>query len=285
MKVSALALVPIAAILAWWIYDLQFQWRNLSEHEFGWIVPVLAGYLVWDRWNSIPQDDSPCAALISFLIVLAATPFVLVAELYKQAIAQTPASSFCLSIGCVLFLAANILHLCGPKTLLHFLFPMMFIFVSVPLPGILWNPIVLTLKEVVTKLDVEFLNLIGIPAFQRVNVIQLPGCALGIDDACSGIRSLQSSVMAALFIGFLNFSSVTSRIAFLLGGMGFAMLGNFLRSLFLAVAVHWRGNEALDEFHDAAGWGILLFTLAGLTLSVRLVRGLDNKPFLNMKGR
>lgn len=259
-------------VLGWWLYDLQLQWRELQEYNFGWVVPALAGYIVLVRWGGRPTQDHPAPFWISMCLAGGGIPFVVVAEIYKRAITHTPASSFCLSIGCFLFVLALILRGWGHRTLFHFLFPLCFLFLAVPLPGIIWNPIVMLLRDLITRLDVECLNLIGIPAFQQVNVIQLPGSQVGVNDACSGIRSLQSSVMVSLFVGYLSFSKTRFRALFLAIGISLALFGNFTRSLVLSIAVHRHGLSVLDRFHDAAGWAILVFTLIGLMVSVSLVK-------------
>lgn len=263
--------LPIVSILAWWLYDLQFQWRVLIEYQYGWIVVLLAAYLVWERWPTVPRDELPVPLWLCTGIILLGTPFVLLAELYKQAIANTPAASFCLSIGCTFYLAANILYLHGWKTLRHALLPLALIFLAVPLPGILWNPVVLGLQRLITFLNVEALNLLGIPAVQQANVIRLPHSVVGVDEACSGIRSLQSSIMAGLFIGNLTFRKFGSQFIFLLAGIGLALVGNFFRSLYLSITAHRHGIEALKTFHDTAGWSIFLFSAAGLIIMAWLV--------------
>jgi exosortase len=192
------------------------------------------------------------------------TPFVLLAELYKNGVANTPAASFSLSIGCFLFLAAIMLNTYGRATFRHFLFPLLFLFVAVPLPKLLWNPIVLGLQGLITGWDVAALRLMGIPASQQANVILLPNCVVGVDEACSGTRSLQSSIMAALFIGDLTLKRRSSKVVFFLAGVGLAIMGNFLRSFYLSLTAHQRGLEALEGVHDAAGWSILVFTACGL---------------------
>ena len=263
--------LPLTLIIGWWIYDLQFQWRALVEYQFGWLVLLLTGYLLWERWPAIPTDEQPASLWLCSALVLLGTPFVLVAELYKQAIANTPAASFSLSIGCTFYVLANVLYLRGWRTLRHFLFPLGFLFLAVPLPGILWSPVVLALKGMITSLDVETLNLLGVPAVQQANVIRLPNCVVGIDEACSGVRSLQSSIMAGLFIGNLTFKRFGSQLAFLLAGIVLALTGNFLRSLFLSLTAHRDGIQALERMHDAAGWSIFLFTAAGLGIVAWLV--------------
>ncbi|MBI2949096.1 MAG: exosortase/archaeosortase family protein [Verrucomicrobia bacterium] len=269
--------LPLILIIAWWLYDLQFQWRALAEYQYGWLVALLTAYLLWERWPGIPSEDRPASLWLCSALVLIGTPFVLVAELYKQAIANTPAASFSLSIGSAFYVMANVLYLCGWKTLRHFLFPLLFLFLAVPLPGILWSPVVLSLKELITTLDVETLKLIGIPAVQQANVIRLPNCVVGIDEACSGVRSLQSSIMASLFIGNLTFRRWGLQLTFLLAGMVLALTGNFLRSLYLSITAHRHGIEALERIHDTAGWSIFAFTAVGLCGIAWLVKRFEKR--------
>jgi exosortase len=263
--------LPMVFIVGWWVYDLHFQWRALVEYRYGWLVVMLVAYLMWERWRHIPTNDQPASLWFCCLLVLVGTPFVLAAELYKQGIANPPAASFALSIGCALYLAANILYLRGWKTLRFFLFPLLFVFLAVPLPNIIWNPVIQSLQRLIVSLNVEMLNLIGIPATQHVNVIQLPHCVVGIDEACSGIRSLQSSIMASLFIGYLTLTRTGSRLAFFVAGILVALTGNFLRSFSLSLTAHERGIEALHGAHDIAGWSILIFTVVSLIAIAWLV--------------
>jgi exosortase len=256
--------VPGIGVLGWWLYDLQFQWRALVEYQFGWLVLILSAFLVWERWPTRPVHDVPVASRWCGVLVAVGTPFVLLAELYKNGVANTAAASFSLSIGCFLFLAAILLSAYGRATLRHFLFPMLFLFVAVPLPKLLWNPIVLGLQSLITGWDVAALRLMGIPAAQQANVIRLPECVVGVDEACSGTRSLQSSIMAALFIGDLTLKRRSSKVVFFVAGIGLAIVGNFLRSLYLSLTAHQHGLEALKGAHDTAGWSILVFTACGL---------------------
>lgn len=259
--------LPALAVAVWWIWDLQHQWRVLPDYQYGWIVVMLAAYLVWERSDSQPDVDEPPAPWVSGVFVLFGAPLVLVAELYKEGVAPSPASSFVLSIGCCLFMCALIQQSRGHRTMRHYLFPLLFMFVAVPLPQVLWAPVVNGLRGLVTFLDVEALKLLGIPAMQSGNVIQLPRCVVGVDEACSGVRSLQSSIMAALFIGDLVLKRTGHRILFVGAGMGWAVFGNFLRSLYLSFTAHRGGTAALQSAHDTAGWSILVFTAAGLVLT------------------
>lgn len=274
---TCLNYVPLGLVILWWLWDLQFQWRSRDEFQSGWIVWVLAAYLVWERWVAGTPDDKPLPLRFCSIFAILGAPFVLIAELYKQAIAPCPAASFALSIGSLFFITANVLCLHGAKALRHFAFPLIFVCLAIPLPALIWNPVVTGLQRVVTVVDMELLNALGVPALQQGNVIRLPRGIVGVNEACSGVRSLQSSVMAGLFVGHLMFGTVASRLLFTGVGVVLALLGNLIRSLLLASVAHVYGGESLTTFHDSAGWGVFLFTVAGLVGAGRVMLRIDRR--------
>lgn len=271
-KVLFAALVPV---LAWWTLDLSYMWRSLVDYQFGWIVVMLAGYLIMERWPTRPVQDTPVAFWKCLLMALAGFPLVLFAELYRIGMSRTPTSSMSLSIGAALFVAALMLAVRGPATLRHFLFPLLFFFVAVPIPKVLWNPIVFSLQSFVAMVNVETLRLIGIPAEQHNQIIKLPNTEVGVNEACSGVRSLQSSIMAALFVGDLMLRRAGWRVALVVGGIGLAVLGNLCRSLFLSLAAYRGGAAGLQAVHDAAGWSVLIFTAVGVIVLVQILCRLE----------
>ena len=268
-------LLPVAIVCAWWVNDLRHQWASLVEYHFGWIVVMLVGYLVWERWPTRPLQDEPASFGPNLLMAAAGSVCVATGELYRIGIARTPSSSMALSIGCALFVAALVRGVHGQRTLRHFLFPLLFFFIAVPIPKIIWNPIVLGLQTFVAILNVEALGLLGIPAERHAHVIQLPNGTVGVDEACSGVRSLQSSIMVALFIGDLTLRRTGWKVFFALGGIALAIAGNFARSLYLSTTAYRHGTEALKAIHDTAGWSVLAFTACGLVLLAMLVGRLE----------
>ena len=263
-KNSLMTCLPLAVFVGWWIYSLQFQWRAQEEYRFGYLVVVLVAFLVWDRWDSRPKRDIPSSLWRAALWSLIGFPLVLVAELYRYALARSPASATALSLGTICFIRAAILQQWGPQTLRHFRFPILFALIAVPIPGVVWSPVVFGLKGLVTFVNVELLNLMGIPALQQGSVIQLPNCRVGVDEACSGIRSLQSSLMMALFIGDQSLRQAGLRWLLVSGAVGWAVVGNIGRSLYLSLTAHRHGTAALNEVHDTAGWSVLVVTLVGM---------------------
>lgn len=273
--VQALWVLPLALVAAWWIRDLSYQWSSLLEYRFGPIVVMLAAYLIWERWPTRPKRDEPASFGLSLALAALGFCCVAAAELYRIGIARTPTSSMLLSIGCASFIAAKLLAISGRRTLLHFLFPLLFFFIAVPIPKFFWNPIVLGLQSFVAMLNVEALRIMGIPAERFAHVIQLPNTRVGVDEACSGVRSLQSSIMAALFVGDLTLRKGGWKVFFLIGGVVLAIAGNFFRSLYLCLTAYHHGDSALKAVHDTAGWSVLAFTAVGVVLLAMLVSRLD----------
>jgi exosortase len=162
-----------------------------------------------------------------------------------------------------------------------FAFPFAFLLFSFPIPSVIYSPVVVGLQSFVATINVELLRLGGIPASQAGSLIHLPGGTVGIDEACSGVRSLQSTVMATCFISYLTLRSRLFQSMLLFLGISLAVFGNLVRSLFLSYTANSQGVQAIEKFHDAAGWSILLFTavgVAGLAFGLaRLEKGIRVK--------
>ena len=188
-------------------------------------------------------------------------------QIYQAAYGMTPASMSGLGLGALSIMLATTHYVFGWIGVRHFAFGFLFILLALPIPSIIYSPIVLGLQTKVANVNVEVLNLAGIPARRIGSLIQLPTGTVGVDEACSGIRSLQSTLMATLFIGYLTLKKFSLRVFLVFLGLGLAIFGNLARSLFLSFMANKNGLEAIDKFHDTAGWSILAFTVVGVGIA------------------
>jgi exosortase/archaeosortase family protein len=106
----------------------------------------------------------------------------------------------------------------------------------------------------------HILVILGIEAQAMGNVIALANCTLGVEAACSGIRSLQAGLMVALLTGELYRLSRQRRIQVVLLAFGLALVGNFSRALSLALIASTYGIKTMEGWHDDLGDSILVFT-------------------------
>src|SRR5205823_7752289 len=83
-------------------------------------------------------------------------------------------------------------------------------------------------------------------------------------EACSGVRSLQATLMISLFLGELYSFNLTRRIVLVIAGGVFAFVCNLVRTAILVWIGAHRGASAIEAWHDPAGLSILLVCLFGL---------------------
>lgn len=152
-------------------------------------------------------------------------------------------------------------------------FPICFFFVAIPWPTLVEQPIIQNLTRVSAAIVVELLVWIGVPAVAHGNVIEVSTGVVGIDEACSGIRSFQSSLMISLFFGEFYRLSTGRRWVLVPLGYLFSMAFNVCRMSWLTLIAAKKGVPAISEYHDEAGITIaILCTLALWGVAVLLKR-------------
>ncbi len=244
--------------------------------QFGWAVVMLCGFLFWEAWPNRPKPRFT-TRLTPILMALPGFALLFIAQIYMAALGMNPASLVGLSLGILLVIFANYLWVYSTPGVRHFAFATLFFLIALPPPSAIYNPIVNILTGIVVAIDVNILSFAGIPAQRVGNLIQLPSGVVGVSEACSGIRSAQSTLMATLFIGYLVLKNGSLRLFLVFVGLGLAIFGNVVRSAFLCFRADAAGAKAVDEVHDAAGWSILIFTSVGVALIAWWFSGLDKK--------
>ncbi|MFO1496821.1 MAG: exosortase/archaeosortase family protein [Verrucomicrobiota bacterium] len=259
-----LVLFPSGLAMVWLVAKAQWFWNHRPDLQFGWIVLLLCVYLLWEAWEKRPAFRGLWTIATGTLVGLA-LPLLFLVQIYQAAYGTNAASVAGLALALMLLVAGNVGYAFGARGIYHFGFAFGFLLIALPMPSALHNLVVGTLQGKIAMLNVEILNLIGVPARQVGSLIRLPTCTVGVDEACSGIRSLQSTLMATLFIGYLTLTRLGTKVWLVIAGIILAIVGNLLRSLFLSYTANAKGLHALETAHDTAGWSILIFTAAGVT--------------------
>lgn len=263
-------LLPSLLAMAWLVTRAKWFWNNQPDLEFGWVVLMLCAYLFYEAWEKRP---APSVHMRWWVVsgMIAGAAILLFVQSYWAVFGMHAATVQGLGIGLLCLVGANLGMVFGWEGIKRFAFPFGFILIALPLPGIIYGPIVSGLQSKVATVNTEILNLMGIPAERVGSLIHLPNGTVGIDEACSGVRSLQSTIMAALFIGYVSLQSNVLRVTLLTLGMGLAVVGNLGRSLYLCLMAHWHGIDSVNKVHDAAGWSVLAFTAAGVIVLAWLI--------------
>lgn len=296
--------VAFFSFVAW---DQAHWWRIKEDYSFGWLVPVFVGLVVRDRWPKITATLAECALApaarlagwrhtlvalgASGLLVVGAGAFALGA-FYRAANGTSQPGTFMLTVGAAA-IVLPLLWLNAPRAasapadvfrsdarlrlVALFLFPVLIWLVSAPLVSAIEIQVNLALLRRVVAVVAFAFDVLGLPIEQQGNVLVLPGGSVGVEDACSGIRSLTGCVFAGSFLAAMFVDRLWKKIALVMAAMALAFVANLARSLFLTAWAYAKGPQAIEgTVHDVAGYAVLGLTVAGLLallplLNLRLV--------------
>jgi exosortase len=253
------------ALWFWLFYHLHDEWMLNERYNYGWAVPFLALFLFVLRWRTRPEPGKTPTS--RFLIV--ASGWLLLALLLpirvvEEANPDWRLLSWILAGVVVAFSLLSLAQLGGRSWLLHFAFPVCFPLVAVPWPVQFENSVVQMMTRAVAYTAVEIAGWAGIGAHQLGNVIQLRNGFVGVDEACSGVKTLQAGIMVALVLGELLRVPRWRRLALILLGCGWIFVCNVFRATTLVIVAANSGLEALARWHDLIGTAALFCGMAGL---------------------
>lgn len=137
-----------------------------------------------------------------------------------------------------------------------------------PIPPGTYARLTLSLQLFVSENTVRILHLFGVAAVRHGNIIELARATVGVEEACSGVRSLVSCIFAGLFFSATLVRRPWARALLILLAAPLALVMNFLRSLILTLLANGGVNIA-GTWHDLTGFAVLGVTaalLGGLAL-------------------
>ena len=137
-----------------------------------------------------------------------------------------------------------------------------------PIPPGTYTRLTLGLQLMVTENVLRALHVLGIAAVRHGNILELSSASVGIEEACSGVRSLISCVFAGLFFSASLVRRPSSRALLVALSVPLALAMNFVRSLTLTLLAN-SSVAIAGLWHDVTGFAVLVVTaalLAGLAL-------------------
>jgi exosortase len=261
--------MPIAwfgvLLLAGWapiLYRMAHQWATDENMGHGFFVPLVAGYVVWQRKEDLAatpiKTNNWGLALVIFggLMALVAT---LGAELF------TARLSF------VIALTGSVLYLCGTKWLKILSFPLLLLLFMIPIPAIIYSALTLRLQMLASQLGEVLISAMGIPVLREGNTLKLPGQTLDIVDACSGIRSLLSLLFLSLVYSYFTDKKIWMRWALLLATIPIAIGANGIRVAITGFLSQINPEYATGAYHETEGYIVFIVALGALILTHRLL--------------
>jgi len=287
---SARAITVLIVLATLWFIlfrQLSGEWSINEQYTYGWFVPFLALFLFWLRWADRPVEGRalsrpdfgtarrPSLQVLAWIFLgITSLLILLPLRLFEIGNPDWRPLGWLHAIAVTTLTLLYIWYAGGPPWLRHFAFPILFVFVAVPWVTPVEAPIVQGLMRVVAAIAAQAATLFGIPTHLEGNLIRIPNGLVDITDACSGVRSLQTSLMIGLLFGELKRLSILRRIALVAGAIVIAFIANCGRALFLVWIAATKNIAAVGHWHNLAGYFIVAVVFAGsLLLAILLGRG------------
>ena len=260
------------AATAVYCFHLWPEWRQNPDLSHGFFAPLIFLLLIWESrkqgpWRWLPAKPWTHALLAGALgtgvLILALAGLFAATLAWSHAVVLflLAAALACLLGGCLILFANEHLRLV-PLNWISLTAVLLWLLVA-PIPDGTYSRLTLGLQNWVTSNVMNVLHVIGVPARQHGNVIELARTTVGVEEACSGVRSLISCVYAGFFFAAWQVRRPLRRLVLILVAPLLALGMNLLRSLGLTLLAN-DGVDISGTWHDATGFAILGLTAAAL---------------------
>jgi exosortase len=277
-RANLLSMVAVwLALAALWFVVCRYlsaEWSFNEQYNYGWFVPIFAAYLFWERWTDRPEPSLPNRKFLAASLIFIAAALLLPMRVFEIGSGDWRPLGW-IHVTAVVTITLSILYLAGGKSWLrHFSFPVLFFFIAVPWVTPIETPIVQGFMRIIAAASAETLALFGIPVHVQGNLLRLPNGVVGVNEACSGVRSFQTSLMIGLFFGEVKRLALRPRLLLIAGAVAIGLVANFLRASILVLIASNSGLAAVSRWHDFFGYAIVVVVFAGtMWIASRLKSG------------
>jgi exosortase len=244
------------------LYRMANQWANDENMGHGFFVPLVAGYIVWERRAQ-----------------LAATPVktnwwglaIVIFGGLLSVVATLGVELFTARLSFVIALTGTVLFLCGTQWIKILSFPLALLLFMIPIPAIIYSALTLRLQMLASELGEILITAMGIPVLREGNTLRLPSQTLDIVDACSGIRSLLSLLFLSLVYTYFTDKKVWMRWALLAATIPIAICANGIRVAVTGLLSEINTKLASGAYHETEGYIVFVVALAALIATHRVL--------------
>jgi exosortase len=255
---GALLILCYAPIL----YRLGVQWATDEDMGHGFLVPIVAGFIVWQRRKVLaatPREPNAWGLALVVFAALEALAATLGAELFTARLAF------------IIALFGVILYLGGKQWIKELLFPLLLMLFMIPIPSIIYAQLTLRLQTLAAELGELLIGWMGIPVLRSGNTLILPSQTLDVAVACSGIRSLLSLAFLSLVYAYFTDKRVWMRWALLAATIPIAICANAIRVAVTGWLSEHNTQWAQGAYHEMEGYIVFVVALIALVIVHRLI--------------
>lgn len=239
------------------------RWWNEPQYSHGFLIPIFAvalGLLLQER---IPKGHATASRRGLFWIAGGIALHVVSRYLFIE---------FGDSIGFLLCVYGGIQLIWGRKFIRGVWPAVLFLAFMCPLPFRVERMLSAPLQLMGADYSAYYIQMCGIPAVARGNIILMGETKLGVAEACSGMRMLTVFVALATAYVIVSRRTVWEKTFVLLSSIPIALICNIARIVVTAIAHTYFGQRIADLiFHDLSGYLMIVAAIAMMYLELRIL--------------
>ncbi len=254
------------------IQELIRIWGVKEEYSYGYLIPFITAFLVWQRKDRLQQQSFQGSWWGVAVVVLAILLFALGRLSTLFLIEQ---------ISLVILVAGVALALMGWLAFKIIAVPLLLLFFMIPLPQFFLTEISQRLQFLSSEIGVAVIRLFDISVYLEGNVIDLGTYKLQVVEACSGLRYLFPLMTLGFIAAYFFNGKMWKRAVIFLSTIPITVLMNSFRIGVIGVMVEYWGQSMAEGFlHDFEGWVVFMACTALLVLEMWVLSriGSDRLP-------
>jgi exosortase len=262
----------IVSILTFWTplmtllhYSLRED-KQYDQYTYTMAIPFITAVLVFFDKRGIFARVQYCYPALILLLAAAAMPWS-VAQTLPQL--SGDASLSLKLLGLVIFWLAGFVLCYGTPAIRAGLFPLAFLFLTVPLPDSVLEKPVTAVQYGSTDVCSLIFSLTGVPYLRDGLRFFLPHNSIEVARECSGIHSTFAILIISLVAGHLFLSSVWKKVVLILCALPIVCITNGFRIAGLTLLAEYVDGSFLHGRLHHQG-GVCFFLMALLLLSLVL---------------
>lgn len=251
------------------LYDT-YSYREDWQHGF--LIPIVSAYAAYGLFKSRGfSTDGP--SLWGILGILGGAALVILGEWYELFIGNSLGGAPLCAAGVIGMITGLVLACGGWRSLFTYRFPFLYLLFGIPWPMGLVNALSRPLRQLASAMAEPTFRILGIPVLREGNLFHFASLSMGMEDACSGIRSLGVMLAAAVAIAYFVQTTLGGGMLLVIAAVVCAILANYLRVVLTGVL----GTQVdpifvSDSYHEATGYVTFILGFAALMLIARLLR-------------
>lgn len=178
----------------------------------------------------------------------------------------------------VAFWMACVVGFYGRSVFWSLLFPLLFLFLLVPLPASVLDKAIVFLQTASTEATFWLFKTTGLPVLKNGFLLTFPTLQIEVAKECSGIRSSVMLLLTGLIMAHLFLRSFWSKVIFVLFIVPFSVIKNAIRIFTLSMlAMYVNPGFLYGRLHHEGGIVFFLIALGGLLLLLWILQRVESR--------